>query len=70
MRTTRRLALPRTTVARAALDDPKTLIAMESALHAEQSGIAPARSAPAPGFDWTAALTQRRLTDTPDAFTR
>ncbi|WP_244114947.1 hypothetical protein [Burkholderia cepacia] len=70
LRATRRLALPRTAVAHATLDDPKTLIAMASALRAEQSGIATARSAPAPGFDWTAALTQRRLTDTPDAFTR
>ncbi|WP_423391779.1 hypothetical protein [Burkholderia sp. LMG 21824] len=49
------------------LDDPLTLIAMASALRAQ-----PARAAhaPATGFDWTAQLSHRRLTDTPDAFAR
>ncbi|MGS0894941.1 hypothetical protein ACVBGC_20755 [Burkholderia stagnalis] len=51
---------------RDALDDPLTLIAMASALRAAEP--ATARPAPAPGFDWTAHLSQRRLTDTPDAF--
>ncbi|WP_219140418.1 hypothetical protein [Burkholderia catarinensis] len=50
------------------LDDPLTLIAMASALHATR----PARAthAPAAGFDWTSQLSHRRLTDVPDAFTR
>ncbi|WP_175006673.1 hypothetical protein [Burkholderia lata] len=50
------------------LDDPLTLIAMESALRTTR----PARAthAPAAGFDWTAPLSHRRLTDTPDAFAR
>ncbi|VWD29344.1 hypothetical protein BLA18112_05943 [Burkholderia lata] len=50
------------------LDDPLTLIAMASALRATQ----PARAthAPATGPDWTAQLSHRRLTDTPDAFAR
>ncbi|MBN3779783.1 hypothetical protein G3O06_19795 [Burkholderia sp. Ac-20345] len=50
------------------LDDPLTLIAMESALRATR----PARAthAPAAGFDWTAQLSRRRLADTPSAFAR
>lgn len=50
------------------LDDPLTLIAMASALRATQ----PARAthAPTTGLDWTAQLSHRRLTDTPDAFAR
>ncbi|WP_208101968.1 hypothetical protein [Burkholderia sp. D-99] len=50
------------------LDDPLTLIAMASALRATE----PARAthAPAAGFDWSAQLSHRRLTDTPDAFAR
>ncbi|WP_334047579.1 hypothetical protein [Burkholderia cepacia] len=51
---------------RDSLDDPLTLIAMASALRATQ----PERPShtPAAGFDWTAQLSHRRLTDTPDAF--
>ncbi|KVK92281.1 hypothetical protein WS93_30350 [Burkholderia cepacia] len=59
----RAIAEPRDT-----LDDPFTLIAMASALRATQ----PTRATrtPAAGFDWTAQLSHRRLTDTPDAFAR
>jgi hypothetical protein len=50
------------------LDDPLTLIAMAHALDAER----PARPAnvPAAGFDWTARLSHRRLTDTSDTLRR
>ncbi|WP_440627156.1 hypothetical protein [Burkholderia sp. 22313] len=50
------------------LDDPLALIAMANALQADR----PARStnAAAAGFDWTAQLSHRRLTDAPDTFTR
>ncbi|OXI87966.1 hypothetical protein CFB50_05230 [Burkholderia sp. AU33423] len=69
-RTRGRLAASPRTVAdtRDTLDDPLTLIAMASALRATQ----PARAthAPATGVDWTAQLSHRRLTDTPDAFAR
>lgn len=51
------------------LDDPHTLIAMAHALRAEQPAAAPSAPPPA-GFDWTSRLSHRRLTDTPDAFTR
>lgn len=52
----------------ASLDDPLTLIAMANALHADR----PARTtaAPAAGFDWTAQLSHRRLTDVPDTLLR
>ncbi|WP_175972107.1 hypothetical protein [Burkholderia sp. BCC0322] len=49
------------------LDDPRTLIALANTLRAERPpvvGDAPV----APGFDWTANLTHRRLTDAPDTF--
>ncbi|MDN7492590.1 hypothetical protein QZM35_33200 [Burkholderia sp. AU45274] len=62
-------ALPRATGdMRDTLDDPLTLIAMASALRATE----PVRAtrAPATGVDWTAQLSHRRLTDTPDAFAR
>ncbi|MBN3746539.1 hypothetical protein G3N96_14000 [Burkholderia sp. Se-20373] len=62
-------ALPRATGdTRDTLDDPLTLIAMASALRATE----PVRAthAPATGADWTAQLSHRRLTDTPDAFAR
>jgi hypothetical protein len=49
-------------------DDPLTLIAMASALRAAQP--VHATPAPATGFDWTAQLSHRRLTDTPSAFAR
>ncbi|VWC74096.1 hypothetical protein BLA18109_02752 [Burkholderia lata] len=69
-RTRNRLAAsPRATAdTRDTLDDPLTLIAMASALRATQ----PARAthAPTTGLDWTAKLSHRRLTDTPDAFAR
>lgn len=69
-RTRERLAaLPRATGdMRDTLDDPLTLIAMASALRATE----PVRAshAPATGVDWTAQLSHRRLTDTPDAFAR
>ncbi|ABB07736.1 hypothetical protein [Burkholderia lata] len=53
---------------RDSLEDPLTLIAMANALRTTQ----PARAthAPATGLDWTAQLSHRRLTDTPDAFAR
>ncbi|QFS36080.1 hypothetical protein [Burkholderia cepacia] len=53
---------------RDALDDPLTRIAVASALRATQ----PTRATrtPAADFDWTAQLSHRRLTDTPDAFAR
>ncbi|KWF27672.1 hypothetical protein WL88_09400 [Burkholderia diffusa] len=50
------------------LDDPLTLIAMANALHADRPE--PAASAPGAGFDWTAQLSHRRLTDVPDTLTR
>ncbi len=50
------------------LDDPLTLIAMANALHADRP--APAADAPGAGFDWTAQLSHRRLTDAPDTLTR
>jgi len=65
----RLVASPRTSGdTRDTLDDPLTLIAMESALLATR----PARAThtPATGFDWTAQLSHRRLTDTPDVFAR
>ncbi|WP_174944634.1 hypothetical protein [Burkholderia lata] len=69
-RTRERLAAsPRATGdTRDTLDDPLTLIAMASALGAAP----PARAthAPTTGLDWTAQLSHRRLTDTPDAFAR
>ncbi|HDR9155269.1 TPA: hypothetical protein QDB05_001736 [Burkholderia vietnamiensis] len=51
-----------------AADDLLTLIALADALQAEL----PARRAtvPAAGFDWTARLSHRRLTDAPDLYTR
>ncbi|CAG9227426.1 hypothetical protein [Burkholderia vietnamiensis] len=51
-----------------AADDLLTLIALADALQAEL----PARRAtmPTTGFDWTARLSHRRLTDTPDLYTR
>ncbi|RQS08936.1 hypothetical protein DIE07_16970 [Burkholderia sp. Bp9002] len=52
-----------------ALDDPRTLIAMAHALRAEQPAATPSAPRPA-GFDWTSRLSHRRLTDSPDAFTR
>ncbi|MGZ2744072.1 hypothetical protein [Burkholderia stagnalis] len=52
-----------------ALDDPRTLIAMAHALRAERSAATPSAPPPA-GFDWTSRLSHRRLTDSPDAFTR
>ncbi|WP_335645608.1 hypothetical protein [Burkholderia territorii] len=50
------------------LDDPLTLIAMANALHADRP--APAAEAPGAGFDWTAQLSHRRLTDAPGTLTR
>lgn len=50
------------------LDDPLTLIAMANALHADRPE--PAANAPGAGFDWTAQLSHRRLTDVPDTLTR
>ncbi|WP_257140327.1 hypothetical protein [Burkholderia sp. RF2-non_BP3] len=50
------------------LDDPLTLIAMANALQADRP--APAAHAPVAGFDWTAQLSHRRLTDVPDMLTR
>ncbi|MGU7813709.1 hypothetical protein [Burkholderia sp. AW49-1] len=50
------------------LDDPLTLIAMANALQADRP--APAANAPVAGFDWTAQLSHRRLTDVPDTLTR
>ncbi len=55
--------------ARDALDDPRALIAMAHALRAEPLAAAPSAPPPA-GFDWTSRLSHRRLTDSPDAFTR
>ncbi|MXN78414.1 hypothetical protein GR157_27195 [Burkholderia sp. 4701] len=52
-----------------ALDDSRTLIAMAHALRAEQPAVAPSAPPPA-GFDWTSRLSHRRLTESPDAFTR
>ncbi|WP_063898391.1 hypothetical protein [Burkholderia stagnalis] len=52
-----------------ALDDPRTLIAMARALRTEQPAATPSAS-PEAGFDWTSRLSHRRLTDSPDAFTR
>lgn len=51
-----------------AADDSFTLISLANALQAEL----PARRAtvPAAGFDWTARLSHRRLTDAPDLYTR
>lgn len=53
---------------RNSLDDPLTLIAMANTLQA----TLPARSAnvPTAGFDWTAQLSHRRLTDAPDTLAR
>lgn len=51
------------------LDDPRTLIAMAHTLRAEQPTVAPS-APPLAGFDWTSRLSHRRLTDSPDAFTR
>ncbi|MGU7782578.1 hypothetical protein [Burkholderia sp. PU8-34] len=51
------------------LDDPRTLIAMANALRGEQPSPTPAVRTPASGFDWTARLSHRRLTDASDAFT-
>lgn len=50
------------------LDDPLTLIAMVNALHPDRP--APAADAPGAGFDWTAQLSHRRLTDGPDTLIR
>ncbi|WP_244135192.1 MULTISPECIES: hypothetical protein [unclassified Burkholderia] len=50
------------------LDDPLTLIAVANALQADRP--APAANAPVAGFDWTAQLSHRRLTDVPDTLTR
>ncbi|KWH49184.1 hypothetical protein WT61_20655 [Burkholderia stagnalis] len=52
-----------------ALDDSRTLIAMARALRAEQPAATPSAS-PDASFDWTSRLSHRRLTDSPDAFTR
>jgi hypothetical protein len=51
-----------------AADDSFTLISLANALQAEL----PANRATVPvaGFDWTARLSHRRLTDTPDLYTR
>ncbi|PCE28568.1 hypothetical protein BZL54_28520 [Burkholderia ubonensis subsp. mesacidophila] len=51
-------------------DNPQTLIALEKALRAEQPAVARAPQAAAADGDWTSRLSHRRLTDTPDAFTR
>ncbi|RQM55738.1 MULTISPECIES: hypothetical protein [Burkholderia] len=60
--------LPHPDASHDAADDLLTLIALADALQAEL----PARRAtmPATGFDWTARLSHRRLTDAPDLFTR
>ncbi|KVV37146.1 hypothetical protein WT27_18490 [Burkholderia territorii] len=50
------------------LDDPLTLVAMANALHADRA--APAAEAPGAGFDWTAQLSHRRLTDAPGTLIR
>ncbi|WP_269506687.1 hypothetical protein [Burkholderia sp. IMCC1007] len=54
------------------LDNPLALIALANALDAERP--ARAANAPAAGFDWTAQLSHRRLTEAsataPDTFTR
>ncbi|KAF1035821.1 MAG: hypothetical protein GAK33_04255 [Burkholderia lata] len=52
------------------LDDPLTLIAMANALRTTQPARATHAPATGPGLDWTAQLSHRRLTDTPDAFAR
>ncbi|MCA7998301.1 hypothetical protein [Burkholderia metallica] len=49
-------------------DDPLTLIATASALRTTPP--AGAARAPAPGFDWTAQLSHRRLTDPRNTFPR
>ncbi|AIO35989.1 hypothetical protein DM39_5846 [Burkholderia cenocepacia] len=59
-------ALPPVADTRDPLDDPLTLIAMANALRASQPTSA--RPSPTAGYDWTAQLSQRRLTDTPDVF--
>ncbi|WP_205821111.1 hypothetical protein [Burkholderia sp. Ac-20349] len=51
---------------RGTLDDPLTLIAMAGALRSQSAQ----RTLPPVNFDWTTQLSHRRLTDTPDAFTR
>ncbi|MCA7989518.1 hypothetical protein LGM63_02555 [Burkholderia cepacia] len=61
-------ASPAVAAPRDTLDDPLTLIATASTLRATQP--AHATHTPAAGFDWTAQLSHRRLTDTPDAFAR
>jgi hypothetical protein len=50
-------------------DDPRTLIALANALRAGQPVATHAVLPAASGFDWTAKLSHRRLTDSPDAFT-
>lgn len=51
---------------RGTLDDPLRLIAMAGALRSQPAQ----RTLPPVNFDWTTQLSHRRLTDTPDAFTR
>ncbi|KWK86750.1 hypothetical protein WM16_28530 [Burkholderia ubonensis] len=59
-----------TTAPLADLDNPQTLIALEKALRTEQPAAVRAPQAAAADGDWTSRLSHRRLTDTPDAFTR
>ncbi|WP_131753508.1 hypothetical protein [Burkholderia vietnamiensis] len=51
-----------------AADDSFTLIALANALQADLH--ANRATMPTTGFDWTARLSHRRLTDTPDLYTR